>query len=231
MGASSGTSAGQRGLHRFLHLDGGEQATESGGTSGGYTPGAFAVSRPRMRRPSKGVGAATAGLLQEFRQPATILDAVVHYSGANASDAMDTLGEAFPALQSLIAGDILVPAASPLASAVSATFTAGMRCGEFQIARLVHSLDDTELYEAVSAIGVRVALKLLRQNSSAETRKMIDKVVREPLGGAHRDPHAMAVRLKAVLLNQLDALERSDSAGLVEQRYKRLRRYGAFKAA
>ena len=60
---------------------------------------------------------------------------------------------------------------------------------------------------------------------------LIDKVVREPLGGAHRDPHAMAIRLKAVLLNQLDELERSDSAGLVEQRYKRLRRYGAYKAA
>jgi acetyl-CoA carboxylase carboxyl transferase subunit alpha len=41
----------------------------------------------------------------------------------------------------------------------------------------------------------------------------------------------MAVRLKAVLLNQLDALERSDSGGLLEQRYRRLRRYGAFKAA
>jgi acetyl-CoA carboxylase carboxyl transferase subunit alpha len=60
---------------------------------------------------------------------------------------------------------------------------------------------------------------------------LIDKVVREPLGGAHRDPHAMAVRLKAVLLNQLDALERSDSGGLLEQRYRRLRRYGAIKAA
>ncbi len=60
---------------------------------------------------------------------------------------------------------------------------------------------------------------------------LIDKIVREPLGGAHRDPHAMAIRLKAVLLNQLDALERSDAAGLVEQRYRRLRRYGAIKAA
>ena len=58
---------------------------------------------------------------------------------------------------------------------------------------------------------------------------LIDKVVREPLGGAHRDPHAMAIRLKAVLRNQLDELERSDSAGLVDQRYRRLRRYGAFK--
>ncbi|HSC11888.1 MAG TPA: acetyl-CoA carboxylase carboxyltransferase subunit alpha [Rhodanobacteraceae bacterium] len=60
---------------------------------------------------------------------------------------------------------------------------------------------------------------------------LIDKIVREPLGGAHRDPHAMAIRLKAVLLNQLDALERGDAAGLVEQRYRRLRRYGAIKAA
>jgi acetyl-CoA carboxylase carboxyl transferase subunit alpha len=60
---------------------------------------------------------------------------------------------------------------------------------------------------------------------------LIDKVVREPLGGAHRDPHSMAIRLKAVLLNQLDALERSDSAGLLDQRYRRLRRYGAYKAA
>ena len=60
---------------------------------------------------------------------------------------------------------------------------------------------------------------------------LIDKVVREPLGGAHREPHAMAVRLKAVLLNQLDELERSDGASLIEQRYRRLRRHGAFKAA
>jgi len=58
---------------------------------------------------------------------------------------------------------------------------------------------------------------------------LIDKIVREPLGGAHRDPRAMAIRLKAVLLNQLDALEQQDAVGLVEQRYRRLRRYGAFK--
>ena len=35
---------------------------------------------------------------------------------------------------------------------------------------------------------------------------LIDKLVREPLGGAHRNPRSMAVRLKAVLLNQLDEL-------------------------
>ena len=57
---------------------------------------------------------------------------------------------------------------------------------------------------------------------------LIDKVVREPLGGAHRNPHSMAVRLKAVLLNQLDELEALPMKDLLELRYKRLRGYGAY---
>jgi len=56
---------------------------------------------------------------------------------------------------------------------------------------------------------------------------LIDKIVREPLGGAHRDPHSIAIRLKAVMLNQLDELQPLDGATLVEDRYKRLRRYGS----
>ncbi|MBN8713286.1 MAG: acetyl-CoA carboxylase carboxyltransferase subunit alpha [Xanthomonadales bacterium] len=58
---------------------------------------------------------------------------------------------------------------------------------------------------------------------------LIDKVVREPLGGAHRNPHSMAVRLKAVLLQQLDQLEAVPTAELLERRYQRLRGYGAFQ--
>jgi acetyl-CoA carboxylase carboxyl transferase subunit alpha len=57
---------------------------------------------------------------------------------------------------------------------------------------------------------------------------LIDKVVREPLGGAHRSPHSMAVRLKAVLLNQLDELEALPMKDLLDLRYKRLRGYGAY---
>ena len=57
---------------------------------------------------------------------------------------------------------------------------------------------------------------------------LIDKVIREPLGGAHRNPHSIAVRLKAILLTQLDELEALDSATLIERRYRRLRSYGAF---
>ncbi|MCK9539920.1 acetyl-CoA carboxylase carboxyltransferase subunit alpha [Dokdonella sp.] len=56
---------------------------------------------------------------------------------------------------------------------------------------------------------------------------LVDKVVREPLGGAHRNPRGMAVRLKAVLMNQLDELEALAPGDLLERRYQRLRRYGA----
>jgi len=52
--------------------------------------------------------------------------------------------------------------------------------------------------------------------------------VREPQGGAHRNPKGMAVRLKAIILNQLDELETLDTDTLLENRYQRLRGYGAY---
>ena len=60
---------------------------------------------------------------------------------------------------------------------------------------------------------------------------LIDKLVREPIGGAHRNPTQMARRLKAVLLNELDALEQLPADELLQRRYERLRGYGAYEAA
>lgn len=60
---------------------------------------------------------------------------------------------------------------------------------------------------------------------------LIDKVVREPLGGAQRNPRSMAIRLKAVLLGQLDELSQLEPDDLVNARYERLRRYGTFATA
>jgi len=57
---------------------------------------------------------------------------------------------------------------------------------------------------------------------------LVDKIVREPLGGAHRNPSSMATRLKAVLMNQLDELEAMPIDDLLKKRYQRLRGYGAY---
>lgn len=60
---------------------------------------------------------------------------------------------------------------------------------------------------------------------------LVDKVVREPIGGAHRNPTQMARRLKTVLLNELDALGQVPLEELLQKRYERLRGYGAYEAA
>jgi acetyl-CoA carboxylase carboxyl transferase subunit alpha len=57
---------------------------------------------------------------------------------------------------------------------------------------------------------------------------LVDSVIPEPLGGAHRDPDAMAATLKKVLTDTLAELDKVPIAVLLEQRYRRLRAYGAY---
>jgi acetyl-CoA carboxylase carboxyl transferase subunit alpha len=58
---------------------------------------------------------------------------------------------------------------------------------------------------------------------------LIDEVVPEPLGGAHRDVPAMAKTLKARLLASLDTLAELPADQLIEARYARLMQYGKFE--
>ena len=58
---------------------------------------------------------------------------------------------------------------------------------------------------------------------------LIDMVIDEPLGGAHRDVDATAESIKAALLESLAKLQKLDPAKLLKARYKRLMNYGEFK--
>ncbi len=58
--------------------------------------------------------------------------------------------------------------------------------------------------------------------------KLIDEVVPEPLGGAHRDLRKMGDTLRTVLLRNLDELAQVPIDQLVEQRYEKFRRFGQF---
>ena len=57
---------------------------------------------------------------------------------------------------------------------------------------------------------------------------LIDRVLEEPLGGAHRDPDTMAERLAAAVREELDALDGTDPDTLIARRYERLMGHGAF---
>ena len=59
--------------------------------------------------------------------------------------------------------------------------------------------------------------------------QLIDHVIQEPLGGAHRNYDQIADNLKQHLLSSLEALESIPIDKLLEQRYKKLMSFGNFR--
>jgi acetyl-CoA carboxylase carboxyl transferase subunit alpha len=57
---------------------------------------------------------------------------------------------------------------------------------------------------------------------------LIDVIIPEPLGGAHRDVKAMASNLSATLQENLDQLEQLSVDELVDARYQRFMQFGQF---
>ena len=62
-----------------------------------------------------------------------------------------------------------------------------------------------------------------------KTLGLVDKIVNEPLGGAHRDHAAMAQNLKKALQDALKQVAGLSTSELLAQRYERLMSYGRFK--
>ena len=56
--------------------------------------------------------------------------------------------------------------------------------------------------------------------------KLIDEIIDEPLGGAHRNPDQASLMLKKSIIDNLDNLRTKPISSLLETRYKRLMSYG-----
>jgi len=83
--------------------------------------------------------------------------------------------------------------------------------------------DSTMAPEAAEALAITA--------SRLKTLGLIDKIVPEPLGGAHRDPQAAAQALRKALAEALRQLREKKPKELVEERLERLMSYGKFKEA
>ncbi|MFA7269624.1 MAG: acetyl-CoA carboxylase carboxyltransferase subunit alpha [Sterolibacterium sp.] len=75
--------------------------------------------------------------------------------------------------------------------------------------------------EAAETMGITAA--------RLKTLGLIDRVVNEPLGGAHRDLRSMASSLKKTLQDALRQVSDLSPADLIERRFARLMGYGKFK--
>ena len=132
----------------------------------GHEAGDCAVTRPRLRTSSSVVDARTAALLESFRSPTTIVDAVIAFGAEEGVDPRELLDDAFSVLGGFVNEGVLVSADSELAQAIASTLVAGEVVAGFEVVQAVHVIVDTEVYLATAADGSRVALKLARPGSA-----------------------------------------------------------------
>ena len=81
--------------------------------------------------------------------------------------------------------------------------------------------DAANAEEAATALGIT--------SDSLKRLGLVDEVISEPLGGAHKEPDEVALRIADCIEKQLDELSALTTDQLLEQRYQRLLSYGVFQ--
>lgn len=81
--------------------------------------------------------------------------------------------------------------------------------------------DPANAEEAATALGIT--------STRLKDLGLVDEIIPEPLGGAHKEPDEVAVRIADCIEKQLDELEKLTTDQLIENRYRRLLSYGEFQ--
>ncbi|NND45518.1 MAG: acetyl-CoA carboxylase carboxyltransferase subunit alpha [Xanthomonadales bacterium] len=82
--------------------------------------------------------------------------------------------------------------------------------------------DAANAEEAATALGI-TSDRLLELG-------LVDQVIPEPLGGAHKEPETVAASIAECLQSQLEELDAISMDALLEQRMNKILNYGAYKA-
>ncbi len=141
------------------------------------TEGDYAVTRPNSRTTARIINGDAAKLLEEFRQPTSIVQAVIRYCSATKEDPELTLDAAFPVLERLVHARVLVPADSPQTQSVTPLLETGSRFAGVEVLACVQSLEDTDLYRVKTSHGEAAALKLMRFAAGPEIHRAFENEV------------------------------------------------------
>ncbi|HXG23120.1 MAG TPA: carboxyl transferase domain-containing protein, partial [Chthonomonadales bacterium] len=108
----------------------------------------------------------------------------------------------------------------------------GMAVGD-RVLMLEHAIYSVAPPEGCAAILWRdrekapeAAAALMLTAKDARRFGIVDEILPEPLGGAHRDPAGAAATIKRALQKHIGALGKLSPSELVSARYERLRKYG-----
>ena len=77
--------------------------------------------------------------------------------------------------------------------------------------------------------GMDAATALGITSESLKKLGLVDEVIKEPLGGAHKEPEEVVRRVADCLEKQLEELGELTLDEMLEQRYQRLLSYGEFQ--
>ena len=132
-----------------------------------FEEGDFTLSHRHGRARAQVIDGETAAVLSLFREPRTLVEAVVESSRTFGRDPRVWLDELLPHFGVFVRNRVLVPAGSEEAQEedVRPRYESGAAIGRWTIVRCVNLMEDTEVYQAGDA-----AVKIGR---SAETRKAI----------------------------------------------------------
>ncbi|MCX8070480.1 MAG: acetyl-CoA carboxylase carboxyltransferase subunit alpha [Thermodesulfovibrionales bacterium] len=75
----------------------------------------------------------------------------------------------------------------------------------------------------------RAATSLKLTATDLKNFKIIDDIIPEPIGGAHKDPETMAKRINEYIIKSIEVLQAKSTQKLIEERYKKIRKIGAYE--
>jgi len=138
--------------------------------------GDYAVSRRNSRTMARIINRDGAKLLEEFRQPTTVVQAVIRYCSATREDPESTLEAAFPMLERLVHARLIVSADSPHNQRVRPLLETGSHFAGTQILACLQTLEDTDLYRVKAADDETGVLKLMRSAAAGRAvARMFDR--------------------------------------------------------
>jgi serine/threonine-protein kinase len=133
--------------------------------------GDFAVSRLQSRSSSKIIDADAADLLSRFREPRTVVEAVILFARKKQLDPGKVLEDAYPLLRSMIDGGFLVQSDQALEQQKGEPAPRQLNIGTCvngaTLLRTLHALEDTEVYLLSNQDGLLSALKIERLSPNA----------------------------------------------------------------
>lgn len=119
------------------------------------------VARRGSRVPPQLLSGDAMALLEHFRHPSTLVEAVLAYAAAAGTDPMSTLDQSFGVLVALTRSDILVADGTAPAESLRDRHRIGEQVGPATITSRIRVLRDSEIWRATLADGTRVVVKVV----------------------------------------------------------------------